>query len=234
MKGKIIVIDGMDGTGKETQSKLLYNKIKESNDKVELFSFPNYENESSYFVRKYLHEGYCKDIDNTLLHCMFYSIDRCITYNEEIKRKYEEGYTIIFDRYYISNVIYNLHLLDTMNRKYNFCNYIAEIETKMLGLPIPNITIILASNPDVSSKLLDKRYDNDQNKRDIYENTNFQEVVLRNINQFYYIYEMCYYDKRYDINRYGKVKVLPIHDTENNIYSIDVMHNKIMNIVLKN
>ena len=58
MKGKIIVIDGMDGTGKATQSKLLYEDLKNRGIKVKLFSFPNYDSDSSYFVTKYLKEGY--------------------------------------------------------------------------------------------------------------------------------------------------------------------------------
>ena len=64
MKGKIIVIDGMDGTGKETQSKLLIEKLKEKDEKVIRFSFPNYDSDSSFFVKKYLHEGYCRDLNN--------------------------------------------------------------------------------------------------------------------------------------------------------------------------
>ena len=66
MKGKIIVIDGMDGCGKQTQAKILYDTLKERKYKVELFSFPNYENDSSYFIKKLLNKEY-DDINNPYL-----------------------------------------------------------------------------------------------------------------------------------------------------------------------
>ena len=89
MKGKLIVIDGMDGTGKETQAKLLYDKIKSRTDKVYLASFPNYQNDSSFFVKKFLNGDY-RDISNPYLNSLFYSIDRGITFAQELKDKYDQ------------------------------------------------------------------------------------------------------------------------------------------------
>ena len=122
MKGKIIVIDGMDGCGKHTQAKILYDTLKKRKYKVELFSFPNYEDDSSYFVKKLLNKEY-DDINNPYLVSLFYSIDRGITYIRDIKEKYENGYTIILDRYYISNILYQLQNIISHADRFNYIHY---------------------------------------------------------------------------------------------------------------
>lgn len=225
MNGKIIVIDGMDGCGKNTQAKLLYDELKKENDKVLLFSFPNYYDDSSYFVKKLLNGDY-NDIDNPYLKSLFYSIDRGITYPREIKDKYENGYTIILDRYYSANILYNLHLLKSTADKFYYINFLKTVEVTGLGLPTPDITIILSSSPDVSNKLLNKRYDNDNSKKDIYENEKTQYKILDNIKFLDY-----YKDLITVKDALGKIKILCIHDEDKNIYTKEEILNKIISLV---
>lgn len=231
MKGKIIVIDGMDGTGKETQSKLLYEKLKKDNEKVALFSFPNYDDESSYFVKRYL-EGYCRDIENPILHSMFYSIDRAITYNKKIKEKYDQGYIIILDRYYISNVLYQLHNYKDIQNKFIFCLSLCDIELGYLKLPKPDITIILASNEEVSNRLINNRYKDNNSKRDKNENIEFQRKVRNNIMDFLKLYNLSN-NGIIDKLDFGYIKMIMIHDNEGKIYSIEDINDKIHKKVFK-
>lgn len=220
MKGKIIVIDGMDGTGKNTQSKLLFQKLKNRGDKVIICSFPNYESDSSFFVKKYLKEGYCRDIDNPVLHDMFYAIDRAITYAKEIQEKYEEGYTIILDRYTISNAIYRL---DKVKDTSNYLMNLASIEHNFLKLPIPYVNIILYSYPEVNLKLIESRCKSENIKKDLNETNEIQNLAYKNIQQL----------SNSSVGKLilGPIETLIIHDENGNLYSEEDMHEKILRIV---
>lgn len=220
-RGKIIVIDGMDGTGKNTQSKLLFEKLKEKTDKVLLFSFPNYDSDSSYFVKKFLKEGYCRDIENVpLLHDVFFSIDRCITYFKEIKEKYEDGYTIILDRYTISNAIYRMNKADDIA---SYLMDLANIEHNYLKLPVPYVNIILYAYPEVNIKLIENRCKTNNCEVDLNENMPTQNIAYENIQKL----------SRNKIARLGlgPVETLIIHDKYGIIYSEEYMNEQIMRIV---
>lgn len=223
-KGKIIVIDGMDGCGKATQSMLLYKKLKENNEKVKIFSFPNYESDSSYFVKKLLKGEYGQLKDNKYIVSLFYAMDRCITYHNDIKKYYNEGYTIILDRYYTSNIIYQL----PKDNHFSYLKFIKDIEVDKLELPTPDLTIYLVSNPNVSDLLLNKRYNNDENKKDIYENISIQNKVYENIKTI----KFCM-DNKEDILKVllGRLEVLYIHDENNNIYSREKILDTIFNLL---
>ena len=224
-KGKIIVIDGMDGTGKKTQSKLLYEKLKEKTDKVLLFSFPNYDDDSSYFVKKYLREGYCRDINNSATQSLFFAIDRSITFEKYLKDKYNEGYIIILDRYTTSNFIYNLNTrysessasLSKKDYCYRYYIMLNLIEFEFLNLPEPDLVIILYSDPKVSDNLIRSRYNDNNSKRDLNENLEFQKQIYENI--------LFIKDNITDI--FGHTVYFCIHNSNEYLYSIDYLHNKI-------
>lgn len=224
MKGKIIVIDGMDGTGKETQSKLLFDKLTELGYKVALFDFPNYKSDSSFFVKKYLREGYCRDItDIPLLHDMFYSIDRAITFSKQIKEKYEEGYIILLDRYTISNAIFRL---DKVENPDEYLMDLASIEHVYLKLPVPDMNIILYSYPEVNVKLIEDRcckQGDEVIKKDLNETIEVQTKAYDNIIRLSNncVAKMCL----------GPIITLIIHDDNDEVYSREKIHDTIMNII---
>lgn len=225
MQGKIIVIDGMDGCGKQTQSELLLQKLLDKNYKVKLFSFPNYDDDSSYFVKKFLNEDY-KDIDNPYMSTLFFSIDRGITFFRDIKKYYDKGYYIILDRYYISNALYHIPQLDSQYKKINYISYLGIVELDGLNLPKADITIILSSDPIVSNDLLNNRYNNEEEKRDIYENLDMQYKVWNSIK---------FIDNYKDLISFksvlGPIHILSIHNDKNEKYSIEEMNEKIMRLV---
>lgn len=222
-KGKIIVIDGMDGTGKHTQSTLLYKNLKKQGKDVYLFSFPNYESDSSFFIKKLLNKEF-DDISNPYFNTMLYSLDRYITYAREIKENYENGAIIILDRYYISNILYQLSKDMDYDSVIAFIKIVKFIEVTILDLPVPDCTVILTSKPEVSNKLLNNRYNDDDSKRDIYENIDKQNEVYNNI-KFIDKY------KRIISHDTGEVHILYIHDEEGNIYSIEDINKKIIDII---
>lgn len=115
-KGKIIVFEGLDCSFKETASNYLYENLLKLGNKVVKFEFPNYSSESAFFVNQLLQGKYSNsDIGYTAKTTMFI-LDIFHTFETEIKKYYEEGYIIILDRYYISNMFYqtaNLFNIDT-------------------------------------------------------------------------------------------------------------------------
>lgn len=244
-KGKIIVIDGMDGTGKQTQSELVYKKLKKKYEsKVKLFSFPNYEDDSSYFVKKYLKEGYCRDIETNcdILHSSFFSIDRFISFEKYLRDLYENGYIIILDRYTISNAIFNVKKsdADSVPRYENFIYKLRRLENDIFNLPVADVNILLYSDPKVSDKLMDKRNNNDDSKRDLNENLDFQQCVYNHINILYQIGQKqkkeineCWenYDEIDEEVDIGPIEKILIHDEDKELYPIEYINGKIMYII---
>lgn len=219
--GKIIVFDGMDGTGKHTQAEIFYNNIKSHTDKVCLFSFPNYNSDSSYFVRQILNNKY-NDIKNPYTISLAYLLDMSITYQREIKEKYEDDYIIILDRYFISNVLYQLDKYDIGQDKMLFIDLLC-ITANNLDLPTPDCTILFDSEPEVSDRLLNNRYNVDISKRDKNENIETQLKVHRNI-------EFISNNINSTIIRnLGEIHILKIHDENGNVYSIEEIANKLYN-----
>ena len=223
-KGIIIVLDGMDGVGKNTQSKLIIEKLKEKHDKVAMFSFPNYDSDSSILVRKFL-SGEVK-LDNVFAVSIAYALDRYITYTKDIKKLYEKGYIIVLDRFYLSNILYQLHKIETYGRKMEYIDFVRRLEIESLELPIPDKSIILYSDPEVSNNMINGRYNNDDSMRDIYENCDMQNNVYNNIK---FIEDNKNLHLIHDT--IGSIETYCIHDNENNLKSIEEINIHLMDII---
>ena len=106
--GKLIVIEGLDGSGKATQTKLLCDRLSKLDIEYTKMSFPNYESPSSALVKMYLggELGTSADDVNPYAASVFYAADRCATFIKEYKHDYENGRLFISDRYSTSNAIY--------------------------------------------------------------------------------------------------------------------------------
>ena len=107
-KGKLYVIEGLDGSGKATQSQLLYESFARKGLPVRKVSFPNYESDSSALVRMYLRGDFGRDPSdvNAYAASSFYAADRFAGYKADWGPFYEEGGIIIADRYTTSNAIH--------------------------------------------------------------------------------------------------------------------------------
>ena len=158
MKGKLIVIEGTDCSGKETQSKLLVERLKKDGEKVATISFPMYDTPSGRIVgacllgKPYLCEEYLKEnhgffpegggeVDSLTALC-YYAADR--RYNLPIIEKYlNEGYTLIVDRYVTSNMAHRGGMLETKEERLKMYQKIDTLEYELMELPRPNQVILL-------------------------------------------------------------------------------------------
>lgn len=170
IKGKIIVIDGLDGSGKTTQANALLKKLKEVNKKVMLISYPDYEKDSSALVRMYLNGDFSQNLNdiNAYTASTFYAVDRYAGYKTNWQKFYEQGYTIIASRYVTSNFIHQTVKLQKKEWNY-FLDWASDFEYEKLTLPQPDKVIFLEVTRKIANELLKKRYNGDETKKDIHE-----------------------------------------------------------------
>lgn len=169
MSGSLIVLDGLDGSGKQTQTGLLYERLRGLGKPVRAVSFPDYDQPSSALVKQYLagEFGQADDV-NAYAASSFYAVDRYASYQKFWKQDYVSGYTILADRYATSNLIHQMSKLPREQWP-AFHAWMEDYEYGKLGLPRPDFVIYLDMHPAVSKKLLSARYGGDESKRDIHE-----------------------------------------------------------------
>lgn len=170
MNGKLIVIEGLDGSGKATQAQKLFEKLKEQGKQVIKVSFPDYSSNSSALVKMYLNGEFGSDPNqvNPYAASSFYAIDRFASYTKNWKKFYLDGGTVIADRYTTSNAIHQCAKLPKEQWK-NFINWLFHYEYELLGIPEPYRTLYLRVDPEVSQKLMTKRYQGNEERKDIHE-----------------------------------------------------------------
>ena len=174
MKGKIIVIEGTDCSGKETQSKILEKKLNESGKKCIRFGFPMYDTPTGKIVGgSYLGKP---ELSNTFftegavnvdphVACLYYAADR--KYNmKKISEYLNEGYDVILDRYTTSNLAHQGSKLADKNERFNMYQWIDKLEYWLLGLPKPDKTIFLHMPYEYSAKLKLNREYLDEHEKD--------------------------------------------------------------------
>lgn len=175
MSAKIIVIDGLDGSGKATQSELVRKRLSDMGYKVKKLTFPNYESPSSSLVKMYLAGELGDDPSdvNAYAASAFYSVDRIASFLKEWKTDYLESDYIICDRYTTSNIIHQMAKLEGEERD-RYIDWLFDFEYNRLGVPAPDMVIFLDLDPRVSQKLMLSRYKGDEEKKDIHEkNVNY-------------------------------------------------------------
>jgi len=170
MSGKLIVIEGLDGSGKATQSKLLYESLLAAGKPVRKVSFPDYESNSSALVKMYLAGEFGKDPSdvNAYAASSFYAVDRFASFKSSWGKFYAEGGIVIADRYTTSNAIHQCSKLPREEWD-GFLAWLFDFEYKLLGIPAPDAVIYLQVDPAVSQRLMTERYQGDESKKDIHE-----------------------------------------------------------------
>ena len=169
-KCKLIVIDGLDGSGKATQSQLLSKRLNEMGYRARTISFPDYESDSSALVRMYLGGklGSSPDDVNAYAASTFYAVDRVASYINTWRRDYESYDYIIADRYTTSNIIHQMAKVAESERD-SYIEWLYDFEFNRLELPAPDMVIFLDVDPAISQKLIYGRYGGDESKKDIHE-----------------------------------------------------------------
>ena len=168
--GKLIVIEGLDGSGKGTQAQILFDTLSSQGKKVKKVSFPDYASDSSALVKMYLAGQFgSKPGDvNAYAASSFYAVDRYASYKANWKALYDDDYIIIADRYTTSNGVHQCSKLPE-DQWEDFMNWLYDFEYKKMGIPAPDCVIYLDMSPEVSQKLLSGRYNGDESKKDIHE-----------------------------------------------------------------
>ncbi len=170
--GILITIDGLDGSGKQTQSELLFEKLKLDGFKARLISFPNYESPSSSLVKMYLSGEFSKDPDfvNAYAASSFFAVDRYAGFASDWKRDWDNGTIIIANRYTTANAIHQLTKLPDERRE-EFLSWLCDFEFGKLALPAPNMTFFLEVPVETSLALIEKRHNDTGRTIDIHENS---------------------------------------------------------------
>lgn len=168
--GKLIVIEGLDGSGKATQANLLYERLSRNFEKVKKVTFPDYESDSSAPVRMYLSGKLSDRPDgvNAFAASSFYAVDRYISYKTNWEQLYNDGGIIVADRYTTSNGVHQCSKLPSEEWN-SFMDWLYDFEYGRIGIPKPDAVIYLDMSPEVSQKLMSKRYLGDESKKDIHE-----------------------------------------------------------------
>lgn len=167
--GRLIVIEGLDGSGKSTQLELLPKKLKARGTDCRTVSFPQYESDSSALVKMYLRGDFGTHPDdvNPYAASAFYTVDRYASYKSVWGDYYNAGGTVVAGRYTTSNAIHQASKLSP-DKWEPFLDWLYDFEYNKIGIPRPDKVIFLDMPVEVSQKLLDKRY-SAGGKRDIHE-----------------------------------------------------------------
>ena len=168
--GKLIVIEGTDGSGKSTQFRLLTGRLESEQVKFQKLVFPQYSEPSSALIRMYLGGEFGKSPSdvNAYAASAFYSVDRYASYRKVWGKWYEEGGLVVSDRYTTSNAVHQASK-EPEDKREDFLNWLYDFEYDKLGLPRPDLVIYLDVPTDFTEKMLRHRDTETHTHADIHE-----------------------------------------------------------------
>lgn len=222
MRGKLIVVEGTDCSGKETQTKKLVEKLTKNNRKVKRYSFPMYDTPTGkivggpYLGKKYISDGWFSEGAPNVPYkvaSLLYAADRL--YNiDKINNDLENGIDVILDRYVYSNMAHQGGKIIDKKERIDLYKWLEELEFNLLNLPIPDIKIFLHMPVEYTKILKQNRLEEaDQHEKDKNHLINAEKAYL----------EIA---KMYDFNLIECIK-------DNNIKSIDDINKELYDIVEK-
>ena len=183
LNGKIIVLEGAcDGVGKSTQFPLLKERLEQEGETVITHHFPSYDTYQGKPVEMYLKGefGHPKDESPYFINSL-YALDRAITWRSLLKKEYDKGNTILLDRYTTSSIIYQASVIEDLEERKKFIDYITDFEYNKLGIMRPDKVIFLHAPFDVVTRKRKERSQNDGVQNDIHEtDINYMRGVYDN------------------------------------------------------
>lgn len=216
MKGKLIVIEGLDGSGKQTQTARLRERLEKRNQQVVSITFPNYQSDASLPIKMYLNGEFGEDASNVnpYMASTFYAVDRIASFKTNWEKALLEGKIILADRYTTSNMIHQGSKLSGAERD-EYLDWLLDFEYNKLKLPRPDLVIYLDMPFSYSHQLREKRTQKFEGK-DIHEQN---EVYLKH----------CHEAAKYVAERYGWTKVSCVSNEK--IREIDDINNEILSYI---
>jgi dTMP kinase len=159
MNGKLYVIEGVDGSGKATQTELLYQALLAKGKPVRKVSFPDYDSPSSSLIKMYLNGEFGTDPQsvNAFATSVFFAVDRFASFRKDWQEFYENGGIIIADRYVTSNLVHQAGKISDAAEKERYIQWLSDLEYNIFGLPKPDRVIFLDMPPAYSLKLRQQR-----------------------------------------------------------------------------
>lgn len=219
-KGKLIVIEGAcDGIGKTTQYKKLYEKLSKDGNVVS-HHFPSYNEYQGAAVEKYLEGefGSASELSPYFVHSL-YETDRAVTWYSKLKPMYDQGSIILLDRYTTSTIIYQSALIDDIEAKKNFIDFVMDVEYNKVGIAKPDTILFLYAPFDLVTNLRNKRMTNDGVASDIHErDLSFMKKVYKNA---------------LFVAKYLNWQIIECHKNENEMKSIEEIHESILRTLKK-
>jgi dTMP kinase len=217
--GKLIVIEGLDGSGKSTQLELLPKNLTEKCIDCRSVSFPDYDNPSSTLVKMYLKGDFGKkpgDVNAYAASC-FYGVDRYASFKMGWGEFYNAGGTVVSGRYTTSNAVHQCSKLPE-DKWEEFLEWLYDFEYNKIAIPKPDKVIFLDMPIEVSQKLLSSRYKGDESKKDIHESDTEYLARCRKVALF--------------TAKYSNWDIIPCSEN-GEPRSIDEIANDILNCVLE-
>lgn len=171
--GRVIVIEGTDSSGKETQTKKLYERLINNGVNVRKLSFPNYESPACEPVKMYLAGEFgdkALDINPYPISTMF-AIDRYASYKKEWEKFYKEGGILVTDRYTTSNMVHQASKIEEKDKKEKYLHWLEDLEYVKMDIPKPDVVIFLNMPTEMAIKLMAERKNKitGEERKDIHE-----------------------------------------------------------------
>lgn len=220
--GKLIVIEGLDSSGKQTQTELLVNALQVKNIDVKKVSFPCYDEPSSALVKMYLAGEFGQDAEsvNPYAASSFYAVDRFASFKKDWEKFYNNGGVVVADRYTTSNMIHQAGKIKNIDERDAYLKWLYEYEFSYLQLPKPDAVLFLEMEPDVSERLMKERANKitGNMEKDIHEKD--KNHLLNSYQSAIYVAE-----------KFGWQRVKCVQD--NSLRSIQDIHSEILDRTIK-
>ena len=218
--GKLIAIDGVDASGKQTQTTLLLSRLEKEGREVKMVSFPAYDKPSSILVKMYLNGEFGENPSdvNAYATSTLFAADRFATYRTDWGTDYNGGTIILADRYVSSNLIHQASKINDTDEKKKFLMWLDDLEYGIYNLPRPDVTIFLDMPPEYGAELMSGRLNksNGDDKKDIHES------------DFSYL-EKSYENAMFVAKKFNWKRISCIKDGQ--IRSVNEIHEDIYSIV---
>ena len=218
------MIEGSDGSGKATQTKLLFEYLKEQGRNVRMVSYPDYDSPSSSLVKMYLGSEFGHDpySVNAYVTSAFFAVDRFASYLKNWKSFYESSKDaiVICDRYVTSNMLHQTSKLESLAEKERFLEWEYDFEFVKGGLPVPDLVFFLDVPPDTAFRLMRDRENKITHKseKDIHESN--KDFLVKS------------YENSILVGKKYGWRNIRCCDDEGNMESMEVIHGRIREAIL--
>ena len=170
MSGKLIVLEGTDGSGKATQARMMGQRLQREGIAFREIDFPRYGNPFAEPANLYLHGALGSEPGdvNAYASSVLFAVDRFASYKEEWGTFYEQGGVVIANRYTTSNAVHQASKLPAGERR-EYLDWLFDLEYRRLGLPAPDLVVYLDLPTELSEKMLRRRESATGTQADIHE-----------------------------------------------------------------